>query len=58
MIIKQDQIILNVFSCNPYWIEEIYDTPAEKLASRDPTAACGEEAWQTVGGKGGICEII
>ena len=46
------------FSCNPYWIEEIYDTPAEKLASRDPAAACGEEAWQTVGGKGGICEII
>ncbi|WP_249599497.1 hypothetical protein [Peribacillus frigoritolerans] len=33
-------------------IEENCDTPAEKLASRDPTAACGEEAWQTVGGKG------
>ncbi|MED3707710.1 hypothetical protein P4502_00440 [Peribacillus frigoritolerans] len=36
----------------PYWIEEICDTPAEYLASQDPTAACGEEAWQTVGGKG------
>jgi hypothetical protein len=34
------------------WIEEICDTPAEKLASRDPTDACVEEAWQTVGGKG------
>ncbi len=37
---------------NSYWIEEICDTPAEYLASQDPTAACGEEAWQTVGGKG------
>ena len=27
-------------------------TPAEILASRDPTDACVEEAWQTVGGKG------
>jgi hypothetical protein len=35
----------------PYWIEEICDTPAEYLASQDPTAACGEEG-QTVGGKG------
>jgi hypothetical protein len=34
------------------WIEEICDTPAEKLASRDLTNACVEEAWQTVGGKG------
>ncbi|GAA1378482.1 hypothetical protein [Peribacillus frigoritolerans] len=33
-------------------MEEICDTPAEKLASRDPTGACVEEAWQTVGGKG------
>ena len=33
-------------------MEEICDTPADKLASQDPTAACGEEAWQTVGGKG------
>jgi len=33
-------------------MEEICDTPAEKLASRDPTDACVEEAWQTVGGKG------
>jgi hypothetical protein len=44
-----------VFYCfmNPCWIEEICDTPAEYLvASQDPTAACGEEAWQTVGGKG------
>ncbi|USK79888.1 hypothetical protein QRD90_23795 [Peribacillus frigoritolerans] len=37
---------------NSCWIEEICDTPAEYLASQDPTAACGEEAWQTVGGKG------
>ncbi|MFF2455375.1 hypothetical protein [Peribacillus simplex] len=40
------------FYCNPYWIEEICDTPAELLASRDTAAACGQEAWQTVGGKG------
>ncbi|MGE8022050.1 hypothetical protein ACQKOM_24725 [Peribacillus frigoritolerans] len=33
-------------------MEEICDTPAEILASRDPTNACVEEAWQTVGGKG------
>ncbi|WP_249598734.1 hypothetical protein [Peribacillus frigoritolerans] len=33
-------------------MEEICDTPAEYLASQDPAAACGEEAWQTVGGKG------
>ena len=33
-------------------MEEICDTPAEKLASQDPTGACAEEAWQTVGGKG------
>jgi len=26
--------------------------PAKKLASRDPTDTCVEEAWQTVGGKG------
>ncbi|TDL85873.1 hypothetical protein E2R55_22980 [Vibrio vulnificus] len=37
---------------NPHWMEEICDTPAEKLASRDPTDAYVEEAWQTVGGKG------
>ncbi|MGG0249219.1 hypothetical protein ABEY24_12815 [Peribacillus frigoritolerans] len=37
---------------DPCWIEEICDTPAEYLASQDPTAACGEEAWQTVGEKG------
>jgi hypothetical protein len=29
-----------VFYCNPHWIEEICDTPAELLASRDPTGAC------------------
>ncbi|PAW26686.1 hypothetical protein BKC07_23520 [Peribacillus simplex] len=45
------------FTCNPHKIEENCDTPAEKLASRDPTAACGEEAWQTVGGKGAKSEI-
>ncbi|PHD76339.1 hypothetical protein COF64_08255 [Bacillus sp. AFS043905] len=33
-------------------LKKICDTPAEKLASRDPTGACAEEAWQTVGGKG------
>ncbi|WP_286676005.1 hypothetical protein [Peribacillus frigoritolerans] len=31
--------ILDVFYCNPYWIEEICDTPAEKLASQDPAGA-------------------
>ena len=40
------------FHCNPYWIEEICDTPSELLSSRDTAAACGKEAWQTVGGKG------
>jgi len=40
------------FYCNPYWMEEICDTPAELLASRDTGGACAEEAWQTVGGKG------
>ncbi len=40
------------FHCNPYWIEEICDTPAELMASRDTAAACGKEAWQTVGEKG------
>ncbi|MGG0845396.1 hypothetical protein [Peribacillus simplex] len=43
---------LMVFYCNPYRIEEICDTPAEYLASQYPTDACGEETWQTVGGKG------
>ncbi len=33
-------------------IEEICDTPAEVLASRDTTCACFDAAWQTVGGKG------
>jgi hypothetical protein len=51
------------FYCNPHWIEEICDTPAELLASRDPSGACAEEAWQTVGGKGadflkGLCIMI
>ncbi|MFJ7308270.1 hypothetical protein [Peribacillus frigoritolerans] len=31
---------------------QICDTPAEKLASRDPAGACFDEAWQAVGGKG------
>ncbi len=31
--------ILDVFYCNPYWIEEICGTPAEKLASQDPEGA-------------------
>ncbi|MDO7488400.1 hypothetical protein Q5O89_26675 [Peribacillus frigoritolerans] len=51
------------FYCNPHWIEEICDTPAEILARRDPIGACFEEAWQTVGGKGadflkGLCVMI
>ena len=33
-------------------MEEICDTPAEILASRDPGVAWVEEAWQPVGGKG------
>ncbi|WP_413008093.1 hypothetical protein [Peribacillus frigoritolerans] len=33
-------------------LKKVCDTPAEKLASRDPTGACAEVAWQTVGGKG------
>ena len=33
-------------------MEEICDTPAEMLASRDPTDACFDVAWQTAGGKG------
>jgi hypothetical protein len=33
-------------------LEEICETPAELLASRDPTGACFDAAWQTVGGKG------
>ncbi|PRS26263.1 hypothetical protein C6W19_25345 [Bacillus sp. RJGP41] len=36
--------VFNFFSCNPNWIEEIYDTPAEKLASQDPAGACAEAA--------------
>ncbi len=40
------------FFCNPYWMEEICDTPAELLAGRDPIGACAKEAWQAVGGKG------
>ena len=33
-------------------MEEICDTPAEKLVSRGPGNACAEDAWQTVGEKG------
>jgi len=33
-------------------MEEICETPAELLASRDTAAACFDAAWQTVGGKG------
>ncbi|CAH0197992.1 hypothetical protein SRABI133_01849 [Peribacillus simplex] len=44
--------IFMVFYCNPHWIEEICDTPAELLASRDTTGACFDAAWQTVGEKG------
>jgi len=33
-------------------MKENCDTPAEKLASRDPTGARFDAAWQTVGGKG------
>jgi hypothetical protein len=53
---KQNLVIFHVFllfyRMKTLWIVEICDTPAEKLASRDPTDACVEEAWQTVGGKG------
>ncbi|MBT2617597.1 MULTISPECIES: hypothetical protein [unclassified Bacillus (in: firmicutes)] len=47
-----DCLSFKFFTCNPSWMEEICDTPAEKLASRDPAGARAEEAWQTVGGKG------
>jgi hypothetical protein len=33
-------------------MEEICDTPAELLASRDPAGTYFDEALQTVGGKG------
>ena len=33
-------------------MEEICDTPAEILASRDSTVARFDAAWQAVGGKG------
>jgi hypothetical protein len=56
MILKQTWLSFIFFyflyGRNPHWIEEICDTPAEKLASLDPTGACVEEAWQTVGGMG------
>jgi hypothetical protein len=39
-------------------MEEICDTPAEKLAGRDPVDACFDEAWQAVGGRERISEII
>ncbi len=41
-----------VFYCfmNPYWIEEICDTPAEYLASQDPTALAVRRLG--IGGKG------
>jgi hypothetical protein len=45
-------VILEVFYINPERMEEICDTPAEELASRDPGDVYVEEAWQTVGGKG------
>ncbi|MEF2096448.1 hypothetical protein V3595_17465 [Bacillus sp. CFBP9009] len=51
MVILHDYFIV-LYELKTQWIEEISDTPAEKLASRDPTDACVEEAWQTVGGKG------
>jgi len=31
-------------------MEEICDTPAEKLASRGPAGSCVGESWQAVGG--------
>ncbi len=49
---NKTRLSLMFFHCNPYWIEEICDTPAELLASRDTADACVEEAWQAVGGKG------
>jgi hypothetical protein len=38
-------------------MEEICDTPAEKLASRDPTDACVEEAWRQSAERERISEI-
>ncbi|MDO7487461.1 hypothetical protein Q5O89_19945 [Peribacillus frigoritolerans] len=55
--VEQSAPFFMVFSCNLHWIEEICDTPAELLAGRDPTGACAEEAWQTVGGKERISSI-
>ncbi|WP_170973985.1 hypothetical protein [Peribacillus simplex] len=41
-----------LYELKTHWIEEFCDTPAESLANRDPLDACGEEVWQTIGGKG------
>ncbi|TVX79582.1 hypothetical protein FQP34_15475 [Peribacillus simplex] len=40
-----------LYEMKTQWIEEICDTPAELMASRDPAGACFDEAWRTVGGK-------
>ena len=37
--LNKTRLSLMFFHCNPYWIEEICDTPAELLASRDTAAA-------------------
>ncbi|MFF2458809.1 hypothetical protein, partial [Peribacillus simplex] len=37
-IMINPSLSLMFFYCNPQWIEEICDTPAELLASRDPQA--------------------
>ncbi|MED3909540.1 hypothetical protein P4597_10065 [Peribacillus simplex] len=37
--VEQSAPVFMVFYCNLHWIEEICDTPAELLASRDPTGA-------------------
>ncbi|PAW28210.1 hypothetical protein BKC07_14615 [Peribacillus simplex] len=51
-IMFETSLSFKFFTCNPHWMKENCDTPAEILSSRDPTGAYAEEAWQTVGGKG------
>lgn len=47
MIIKEGLVILHehfFYRKKHYWIEEICDTPAESLTSRDLTGACNDVA--------------
>ncbi|CAH0147969.1 hypothetical protein SRABI133_00639 [Peribacillus simplex] len=60
IIILENLVILHEFLPiwnEPHWIEDIYDTPAEKLASQDPTDACFDKTWQTVGEREQISKI-